>query len=243
MSDFLNSILTNNLFHGFLISLFFVWLGYVAHSRPKPNKIEILESYIDDSTIRKVEMFECSFDWGTRLWFYRTLKIKDIPLQSIALLRYTPLAGVEIDLPEENYETNPLTKKNFKPLKLKNKHFFKTNSINKVKIFLQTPFEREKYEINIKRIFEGNKLTILNENSEEIRNFRVLINKPVKLNQLKVLEGRVDSVELEIALAAINNVISKKIGTVTNDVSISLIVDLVPKRMDNDEKIVILLGN
>ena len=218
------------------------WIVWVAKERPKSH-CSSREVYIDDSTLRKVDTFECVLNWGTRLFPFRHLTTLDVSVSSYVLIRYTPPGGMETDLTKEYYEDNPVKNRSVKPIKLKKKHFFKENSINMVKVIVQTPFERSKYSANVKHTFEKNTLTIWNENAEAIRDYRFVVNRPIRLSDLEVTKGSVDSVEMEIAYPRIKSVASARVGQVDEDVTISLLLDLPPKGSDKHGHVVITTGS
>lgn len=228
---------------GILLAIFLAWLVWVAGHRAKCKESNSLQVYIDDSKICKVEVFEHKFDWGTRLFPFRKCKLDDIPVSSMLSIKYVPPRGIERDLEKKYYEAIPAKNRLVMPLKLKGRKFFQENAVDKVKVVLLTPFERSKYSVNIKHEIEDNILCIWNENSEQIRNFRLLLDRPIELDGLEVIEGSIDSVDMEIAYPALKSIITKKVGKVKADVAMSLILDLPPRKIDGSERIRIRISD
>ncbi len=225
---------------GILVTVISAWLIWSADHRPKSDNT-CQEVYVDDSSIRKVEILSCKLDWGTRWFPFKHMKLVDVAVSSSVLVRYTPQAGLEKDLPQK-YFREVIIKKTIKPIKLCQKSFFANDSISHVRIHIYTPFERQKYAVNIKHEIRDNILRVWNENAEEIRNFRLQLSKPVTLSGIEVLKGTIASVELDIAYQLLNRVVAKQIGTVNNDVAMALLLNLPPKSVGNEEQIVVRLA-
>lgn len=171
-------------------------------------------------------------NWGTRLFPFRSGKLLDVDVSSKVKLSYVPPGGIEREIDQEYYRDTPVKNKICKPLKITNISHFKKQKINRIRVVVQTPFERQNYESKIMRATEGNILKIWNENTEQIRNFKLLLSKPVKIKNVQVIEGTIDSLDLEISYSAINLVKGKRIGEVNSDVSLSVILDLPAKKID-----------
>lgn len=228
---------------GVIATIVITWLVWTAEHRPKSDNT-CRDVYVDDSTIRKVEVFDCRLCWGTRLFPFRKLKIYDAPVSASVLIRYTPKGGLEKDLPCSCFEDIPIRNRVVKPVKLKGKHYFQSEEvISEVKLFVLTPFEREKYSINVKHELKDKVLRIWNQNTEEIRNYRMLLTRPIRLQGINIVKGNLVSVDMEVAYPALNQVISKKIGTISTDVTMSLILNLPPNDHKAEGQIIIRLGD
>jgi hypothetical protein len=216
-------------------AIFLVWLVWVATFRPTCKSEKLLEHYIDDSKIRKVEATECEFSWGSRWFYFRKCKIKDIPASSLIAIRFIPQGGIETDLAEEYYDDTPIKNKIYRPLKLRGRSFFVKNAIGKVTVIVQTPFERDEYASKVKSELNGNILSIWNDSSEEIRNFEYLLTRSSKMKNVHVIQGSIKSIELSIIYPPSSSLISTAVGDIETDVAMSLVLDLPPRKIDGPE--------
>ncbi len=224
------------------IAIFFLWLGWVANHRPKCKECKNISSYIDDAHLTKMDQFECTFDWGTKLFPYKKCKLMDVHVSCHPVIRYVPTGGIETELELKYFETRTVKDKSIKPLKLLNRNFFNEEiGVNKVKVIVQTPIDRAEYASKIKQKYTGNDLEIQNENSEEIREYTLLLKKPVKIGNIKVKQGNITSIQVEIAYPPLNSVLGKQFKSIEEDVVTSLIMDLPPNNTKGN-KIVVQIG-
>lgn len=219
------------------------YAGWVASHRPHSND-EPKETYIKDANVRKVEIHSCKLDWGTRYFPFRFLKVLDVPVKSSVQIWYTPQGGTESLLEEKYYEHNPVGNKVAKPVRLKERGFFRNNFITTVHAVVETPFERSLYEGNVKHKIDNDKfLKIWNENAEEIRGFRFLVTRPVKLDAFRVVAGQIAGIEMTMPYSAFDSYRSKQFASLGADVTISLILNLSGRKHDVLDEIVVQIAN
>lgn len=205
------------------------WLGYAAYEQPESNNLD-KDAYIDDFTIRRIKVLRCVLNWGTRLFPYYRLKLYEPPLNADILLQYTPPGGIETDLSKDYFEVTTSRKGKVKTVKLKNRSFFKLESINEVTMTVETPIERSLYANKVTRKPAGDILWVSNENSEEVRNFRLDLDRPIRLSTLSVVAGTVNAVGIEIPYPAVGRLSSKRLDEIESDVTMTLVMNLPPHR-------------
>jgi hypothetical protein len=210
------------------------WLAWVWEHKPKATD-NPKDPYIDDYMIRKVETFNCELNWGTRLYPFKDLTLKAISVLSDFVIRYSPPGGTELDLGTDNLDVK-VEGRLTKQIRLKHKKFFKSQRITHVVLVVFTPIERDQYASNVRTETRGNTVRVWNDNHEELRNFRLILPRPVKLNRLSLTKGSINSFDIEVPYSVYRHVKGKEIGEVENDVSLSLIIDLPPKRTDGQEQ-------
>jgi len=214
---------------GSIVAAFIDWLGYAAYEKPKSTNFD-KDAYIDDFTLRRIQVLKCSLSWGTRLFPYRHLRLYEPPLNSDVMLQYLPPMGIETDLPDDYFEVTPSRKKKGKTVRLKKKSFFTRESINEVTLTIETPIERSLYANKVTRKPVGDTLWVSNENSEEVRNFRLDLSRPLRLGKLSVVAGTINAVAIEIPYPAVGKLSSKRLDEIESDVTMTLVMDLPPHR-------------
>jgi hypothetical protein len=239
----LSELLSNPFIQGSLafFSVVLFWVGWAFSYKPRCSPGTPEDIYIDDSTYKKVETINFDINWGTRLFWFNNCTVLEIPASSIFLIKYTPLGGAEEELPNENYTSCTSKNPSLRIIKIKQKSFFKQNSINKIKVLIQTPFERSSYEKNVKHEYIDNTLYMWNEGSEEIRNFKFLLTQSVKIRNLHIIDGKISSFEIDIAYHALSSVLEKQIGDIETDVSKILILNLPPRGTKSSKSFIMRL--
>lgn len=222
-----------------ILALVLFWLGYALVMHPKSTETP-KDVYIDDLSLRKIEIVHCKLDWGTCVFPYRKLKLRDAPVNSDVLIRYTPPGGGEEDLDKDHYHVATAKNSAVKRVSLTNKGFFKRESVADIKLMIQIPFERQKYAAKVRHESVAGTLKIWNENSEEIRNFRLDLERPVPLRGIRIDRGSIIAVTLEIPCFALKSLETKQLGEIDSDVTMSLILNLLPQT-DKREQIAVKL--
>lgn len=194
---------------GIIVAAFVAWLAYAAYEKPKSTNFQ-KDAYIDDFARRRIQVLKCSLSWGTRLFPYRHLRLYEPPLNSDVMLQYLPSGGIETDLPDDYFEVTPSQKKKGKIVRLKDKSFFTRESINEVTLTIETPIERSLYARKVTSKPVGDTLWISNENSEEVRNFRFGLSRPIRLDKLSVVAGTINAVAIQIPYPAVGKLSSKR---------------------------------
>ncbi|MGA2459916.1 MAG: hypothetical protein ABSF82_00615 [Candidatus Bathyarchaeia archaeon] len=219
------------------------WLGYAAYEKPKSTNSD-QDVYIDDFTLRRIQVLKCALNWGTRLFPYQRLKLYEPPLNADILIQYTPPGGIETDLADDHFEVITSRKRKVKTIKLKDKGFFKQESINEVTLTIQTPIERSLYANKVTRKLVGEILWVSNENSEEMRNFRLDLARPVRLSKLSVVDGTISAIAIEMPYSTIGSLLSKRLDEIEHDVVMTLVMNLPPhKGGKRDGQIGIKMGD
>jgi hypothetical protein len=243
------SFISNPIFGVLLtvLSILLAWTIWVETTRPGCRNEMSLEHYIDDFKIRKIEKYECSFSWGFWWFLFERCKLRNIPASCTVSIRYVPQGGEEEQLSEKYYDDTPIKNKIYRPLKLKSKrfsreNFFRRNAIEKVTVIIETPFERDTYASKVKSSLDNSVLSLWSENSEEIRNFEYLLDKSFKLKGMSIVQGVIKSVNMSIPYPPSPSFIAKVIGNVEEDVTMSLIVDLPPRKSDRTDVIKVKLS-
>jgi hypothetical protein len=174
LSDYLNLIIALVIVGGFLVGVF--------KYKPKATPDDSIE-YLDAADDLLVQQKGYKLYWG-RIFFLRKIKIPSTyTTNTICFVSYKPAATPRAALSKENFE-EAVNRSHKKKIRLTNKKFFVQNDVEKVFVLSHVKVDSE-YKKNIKVRRIDNVVEVYNENTFEVKNFRIDLDKPVSIPKVK----------------------------------------------------------
>jgi len=206
--------------------------------KPKPNGIGTVELFVDDELGKLMERRELRISWG-HLWFLNTLKLlHDESNETTIHLSSRPAGKLLVALPEDCSDERPERRsKSKKAVYLKNRRYFRKQSVDMIIAMLETPqtAHRQNVHCQLVRIGDVSELVITNDNAEEVRKYQLIVPTDIDPKSLDNTGNWIESLKIEIHFSQFGGTAKSKLGQLHSlGLPITLEIHSIPGRRGNE---------